>query len=117
MRTSALLESPSDVEHCVVHAVLDQLASGVALLDPKLKVQFVNKAFRAMASDGALVLRGQSLSSASPPYAGKLDHLTRSVLTGSPGGAIAVPHPKDGRLITILVTSVRSRDAFSVLHL
>jgi DNA-binding CsgD family transcriptional regulator len=117
MRTSALFEAPSDVEHCAVHAVLDRLSAGVALLDRKLKVQFANKAFRAMASDGALVLRGQSLSSSSPPYAGKLDRLTRSAVTGALGGTLAIPHPIDGRLITILVTPVRSRDAVAILHL
>jgi DNA-binding CsgD family transcriptional regulator len=117
MHTMALFEAVSEVEDCAVHAVLDQLSAGVVLLDRKLKVQFANKAFRAMASDGALVLRGQSLSSASPPDAAKFDHLTRSVLAGAPGGTMAIRHPDDGRLITILVTPVRSRDVFANLQL
>lgn len=113
MHAIALFEALSDVEQCTVHAVLDRLSAGVAVLDRKLKVQFANKAFRAMVSDGVLVMRGQSLSSSSPPYARKLDDVIHATLTGAPSGTMAISHPDDGRLITILVTSVRSHDAFA----
>jgi len=117
MHTMALFEALSDVEEdCAAHAVLDQLSAGVALLDRDLRVQFTNKAFRAIASDGVLIRRGKSLSCSSPVHAGKLDQLIRSALTGGPGGSMAIPHPDDGRLIPILVTPVRSRNAFANLH-
>jgi DNA-binding CsgD family transcriptional regulator len=117
MLTTSLFEALSDVEEdCAAHAVLDQLSAGVALLDRDLKVQFTNKAFRAIASGGVLIRRGNSLSCSSPLHAGELDQLIRSALTGGPGGSMAIPHPDDGRLIPILVTPVRSRNAFADLH-
>jgi DNA-binding CsgD family transcriptional regulator len=116
MRTNGPVELFSNVDHCAVPeicavpAVLDHLSAGVVLLDRKLNVLFANKSFRAMAKDGALALRGRTLSSSSPPYARKFDRMTRSALLGGPDGTMAIPHPNDGRLITIRVTSVRSRD-------
>jgi len=110
MRTNGLVELFPDVDHHAVPAVLDHLSAGVALLDRKLQVQFANKAFRAMANDGALALRGRTLSSSWPPYARKFDLMTRSALLGAPGGTMAIPHPDDGRLITILVTPAHGRD-------
>jgi DNA-binding CsgD family transcriptional regulator len=110
MRTNALVELFPNADHGTVPAVLDHLSAGVVLLDRKLNVQFANKAFRAMAKDGALALRGGTLSSSSPNHARKFDRMTRSALLGAPDGAMAIPHPSDGRLITILVSSARSRD-------
>src|SRR4051794_26551704 len=112
MGASARFKPFSDVAHCAVHAVLDQFSAGVALLDRKRKVQFANTAFRVMASHGALILRGQSLSSFSPPHARKLDRLIHAAFAGASSGTMAIPHPDDGRLITILVTSVRDRHPF-----
>ena len=118
MRTNGLVELFSSVDHCAVPAVLDHLSAGVVLLDRKLHVLFANKAFRAMANDGALALRGRTLSSSLPTYAQKFDRMTRSALLGAPDGMMAIPHPNDGRLITILVSSMRSRDfdGFAGLH-
>lgn len=110
MRANAVLDVLPDLDQCAMHAVLDHLSAGVALLDRKLNVQFANKAFRDMAKDGALVLRGRALSGSAPLYARRFDRMIRLALLGAPGGTMAIPHPNDGRLITILVTSARSRD-------
>lgn len=110
MRTNGILELFSFVDYPAVPAVLDHLSAGVALLDRKLNVQFANRAFRAMANDGALALRGRTLSSSSPSHARRLDRMTRSALLGAPDGTMAIPHPDDGRLITVLVTAARSHD-------
>jgi DNA-binding CsgD family transcriptional regulator len=115
MRTNGLVELFPDVNHHAVPAVLDHLSAGVALLDRKLHVQFANKAFRAMANDGALALRGRTLSSSWPSSARQFDRMTRSALLGAPGGTMAIPHPDDGRLITILVTPAR-RSEFDELR-
>jgi len=119
MRTSGLVELFPTVDHGVVHAVLDHLSAGVVLLDRKLNVLFANKAFRAMTNDGVLALRGRTLSSSLPPYARKFDRMARMAILGAPGGTMAIPHPDDGRLITILVSSVHSGDldAFADLQL
>jgi DNA-binding CsgD family transcriptional regulator len=118
MRTAGIVELFSNVDDCAVPAVLDHLSAGVVLLDRKLDVLFANKAFRAMAHDGALALHGRTLSSSLPPYARKFDRMTRSALLGGPDRTMAIPHPNDGRLITILATPVRSRDfdGFANLH-
>jgi DNA-binding CsgD family transcriptional regulator len=118
MRTNGVVELFSKPDRCVAHAILDQLSAGVAVLDRKLNVQFANQAFRAMANDGALALRGRTLSSPLPSYARKFDRMARSAVLGAPDGTMAIPHPNDGRLITILVTSVHSRafDGFANLH-
>jgi DNA-binding CsgD family transcriptional regulator len=114
MGASALFEAFSDLEDRAVHAVLDQFSAGVALLDRELKVQFANAAFRVMASDGPLILRRQSPASFSPPHARKLDRLIHSAFAGASSGTMAIPHPDDGRLVTILVTSVHGSHAFAV---
>jgi hypothetical protein len=67
MRTAGIVELFSNVDDCAVPAVLDHLSAGVVLLDRKLDVLFANKAFRAMAHDGALALHGRTLSSSLPP--------------------------------------------------
>lgn len=115
MRTSEIVNLFPDHDFHAVPAVLDHLSAGVALLDRRLHVQFANKAFRAMTTDGALALRGRTLSSAWPAAARQFDRMTRSALSGAPGGTMAIPHPGDGRLITILVTPAqgRARDGFT----
>ena len=110
MRAHGLAETSSELDDRAVNAILDHLATGVVLLDRKLHVLFANKAFRAMATDGALALRGRSISSSVPEYARKFDRMMRLALIGAPGGTMAIPHPDDGRLVTILVNPVPSRD-------
>jgi DNA-binding CsgD family transcriptional regulator len=92
------------------YRTLDRIDIGVALLDRNAAVLFVNKALRSMATDGALSLRDQRLSSYSAPHAKRLTELVSSASGGAPGGTMAIPHPVDGRAVTVLVSSVRSRD-------
>ena len=89
---------------------LDRITVGVGLLDRNAGVLFVNKALRSMAIDGAVSLRNQRLSSYSAPHAKRLDYLIQSAFRGAPAATMAIPHPIDGRSVTVLVSSVRSRD-------
>ena len=89
---------------------LDRITVGVALLGRNAGVLFVNKALRSMTLDGALNLRHQKLSSYSVPHAKRLDYLIQSAFRGAPAATMAIPHPIDGRSVTVLVSSVRSRD-------
>jgi DNA-binding CsgD family transcriptional regulator len=89
---------------------LDRITVGVALLDRNAGVLFVNKALQSMATDGALSLRNQRLSSYSAPHAKRLNDLVQSASRGAPGATMAIPHPIDGRSVAVLVSSVRSRD-------
>lgn len=91
MRTSEILNLFPDLDFHAVPAVLDHLSAGVALLDRRLHVQFANKAFRAMTTDGALALRGRTLSSAWPAAAPQFDRMTRSALSGAPAGRWPYP--------------------------
>jgi DNA-binding CsgD family transcriptional regulator len=92
------------------YRTLDQITVGVALLDRNAGVLFVNKALRSMTIDGALRLRNQKLSSYSAPHAKRLNDLIHSAFRGAPAATMAIPHPIDGRSVTVLVSSVRSRD-------
>lgn len=92
------------------YRTLDRIAVGVALLDRKAGVLFVNQALRSMAIEGALNLRNQRLSSYSAAHAKRLDELIQSAFRGSAGATMAIPHPSDGRSVTLLVSSIRSRD-------
>ena len=90
MRANALFEALSDAEHGVVHVVLDPLPAGVALLDHELRIQFANKALRAIGSEAALNLRGQSLPCSSLPSAPRLGVLARAVLAGATGSTTRI---------------------------
>src|SRR5262245_21291522 len=92
-------------------SLIDQLSVGIILLDRATKVVFANAAARSMAAhDGPLRLRNCMLTAASTAHAQRLHHLVEAALRGAPVGAMSIPHPDDGRLLTILVSSVRSRD-------
>ncbi|MCG2672793.1 helix-turn-helix transcriptional regulator [Bradyrhizobium sp. GCM10023182] len=89
--------------------VLDRLADGVAVLDRKARVLFANAAARRMAAEGMLRLH-QSISTHSPAHSRRLNELIRDAIQGNAGGAMSLPRILDGRLLTILVSSIRSRD-------
>jgi DNA-binding CsgD family transcriptional regulator/PAS domain-containing protein len=92
-------------------SVLDRLAVGVILLDRATKVIFANSAARAMtAGDGPLRLRNSVVTAASPASGQRLGGLIDAALRGAPLGVMSVPHPDDGRLLTVLASSIRSRD-------
>ena len=91
--------------------VLDRLSVGVILLDRRLRMVYANTAARALGADGgALHLRNATVATHSPPHSQRLGELIRAALFGMPAGSISVPRPSDGQLLTILVSSVRSRD-------
>jgi DNA-binding CsgD family transcriptional regulator len=92
-------------------SVLDRLTVGVILLDRASKVVLANSAARAMtAGDGPLRLRNSVVAGVSQASAQRLGGLIDAALRGAPLGAMSIPHPDDGRLFTILVSSIRSRD-------
>jgi DNA-binding CsgD family transcriptional regulator/PAS domain-containing protein len=114
LRRSLLLGFRLDAYHHLQRAefhVLDRLAAGVILLDRSTKVVFANAAARALtAGDSAVRLRKSKVTAAWPAHAQRLDQLVESVLGGVPVATMSIPHPEDGRLVTVLVTSIRSRD-------
>lgn len=89
--------------------VLDRLADGVAVLDRKARVLFVNAAARRMAEEGVLRLH-QSVGTHSPVHSQRLNELIRGALQGAAGGTMSLPRQLDGRLLTILVSAIRSKD-------
>ena len=92
-------------------SAIDRLSVGIILLDRGTKVVFANAAARSMAAhDGPLRLRNGALTAASATHAQRLQQLIQVALRGAPVGAMSIPHPDDGRLLTVLVSSMRSRD-------
>jgi DNA-binding CsgD family transcriptional regulator len=89
--------------------VLERLADGVIVLDRRLRVAFANGAARRLAADGLLRLQ-QAISTYSVVHSQRLADLTRSALQGTAGGTMSLPHHLDGRLLTVLVTSIRGKD-------
>ena len=88
--------------------VLDRLSVGILLLDCAAKVVFANAAAHVMtASDGPLRLRNSVVTAVTALHAQKLDQFIQAAVRGMPVG---IPHPHDGRLFTILASSIRSRD-------
>lgn len=101
-----------DGYHAMQHAafdVLDKLADGVAVLDRKGRILFANAAVRHLSEDGSLRLH-HSVSTHSPTHSQRLSELIRAALQGAPGGTLSLPRNIDGRLLTILVSSIRGKD-------
>jgi DNA-binding CsgD family transcriptional regulator len=91
--------------------VLDQLSDGMMLLDHSARVVFANAAARVMTDHGGpLRLRNSVLTAVSPAQSQQLRGLVDAAIRGMPAATMALPHPRDGRLFTVLVSSVRSRD-------
>ena len=114
MRRSLLLGFRLDGYKALQRAefhVLDRLSVGVILLDRAAKVVLANAAARAMtADDGPLRLRNSILTAVSPTHSQRFDRLIQAALCGVPVGTMGIPHPLDGRLLTVLASSIRSRD-------
>jgi DNA-binding CsgD family transcriptional regulator len=89
--------------------VLEQLSDGVIVLDRRARTIFANVAARNFETDGLLHLR-QVLSTWSQPHSQRLTELVKSALLGAPGGTMSLPRRVDGQLLTILVSSIRSKD-------
>lgn len=112
LRRSVTLGFRIDGYLAVQHAafdVLDRLADGVVVLDHKARVLFSNAAARRMSEEGALRLH-QSIATHSPVHSQRLNELVRAALQGTAGGTMSLPRKQDGRLLTILVSSIRSKD-------
>lgn len=91
--------------------VLDRLSAGIIILDRGAKVVFANAAAHSMASDGGpLRLRNAGVTTANTSYGQKLERLVQAALRGMSVATMSVPHPQDGRLLTVLASSIRSRD-------
>lgn len=93
------------------YGVLDQFASGVILIDRQARIVYVNAAAQSHASeDGALVLRGQGVTTRSPEHARRLEALIRAALQGTPASMMSAPRRSDGRQVVMLASSVRGKD-------
>lgn len=93
------------------YQVLDQLAAGVILLDRKRRIVYANAAARLHdAEGGVLRLRGKAVATHSGAHTQRLGELVQGALQGAPTGTMSLPRPVGGHLLTILVSSVRSRD-------
>ena len=104
------LDGYKALQRAEIHA-LDRLSVGIILLDRAAKVVLANVAARAMtADDGPLRLRNSILTAVSPTHSQRLDRLIQAALCGVPVGTMSIPHPLDGRLLTVLASSIRSRD-------
>lgn len=55
-------------------------------------------------------MRSSVLTAFSQAHSQRLGQLIDAAVRGVPVGTMSIPHPRDGRLFTILVASVRSRD-------
>lgn len=95
--------------HQAAFNVLDRLADGVVVLDRKARVLFANAAARRLAQEERLRLH-QSIGTHSPAHTQRLNELIRAALQGGAGGTMSLPRDLDGRLLTILVASIRSKD-------
>jgi len=91
---------------------LDRLSAGILLIDRGARVIFANTAARAMTgNDGPLRLHNTILSAVFPPDAEQLEALVAAATRGdSLVRTMSLPHPHDGRLLTVQITSLRSRD-------
>lgn len=114
LRRSILLGFRLNQYKALQHAqfdVLDRLSAGVILLSRGAKVVFANTAAGTMtAHDGPLRLRNSALTAVSQAHSQRLGELINGAVRGIPVGTMSIPHSHYGRLFTILVSSVRSRD-------
>lgn len=88
---------------------LDRLADGVIVLDRKARVLFTNAAARRIAEHGALRLQ-HPIATDSQAHSQRLSELIRTALQGSAGGTMSLPRDANGRPLTILVSSIRSKE-------
>lgn len=89
--------------------VLDRLADGVVVLDRKARVLFANATALRMTEEGLLRLH-QSIGTHSSAHSQRLNELIRAALQGAAGGTMGLPRSGDGRLLTVLVSSIRGKD-------
>lgn len=91
--------------------ILDRLSDGLVLLDRRGRILYLNAAARAFgADDGVLVIRNETVALRSASHSQRHSELFRSMLNGAPACSMSVPRPADGRLVTLLMSSLRGRD-------
>lgn len=81
----------------------------MVVLDRRARILFANRAMRQFEMEGILNLR-HILSTYSQSHSRRLAELISAALLGAPVGTMSMPRPASGRLLTILVSSIRSRD-------
>jgi DNA-binding CsgD family transcriptional regulator/PAS domain-containing protein len=84
------------VQHAAF-SILDQLADGIIILDRRAAILFANAAARRLEAEGVLRLR-QPIATCSLTHSQRLAEL------------LSFPRNADGQLLTILVSSIRSKD-------
>ncbi len=89
--------------------VLDRLSDGVIVLDRRGRTLFANAAAQSFEAEGLVTFR-PVISTYSQSHSQYLAALVRAALRGAPGGAMSIPRRGNGRLLTVLVSSVRSKE-------
>jgi DNA-binding CsgD family transcriptional regulator/PAS domain-containing protein len=89
--------------------LLDQLADGIIILDRNACPLYANAAARRLEADGALRLR-RPITLTSIAHSQRLSDLLRDALSGAAGGAMSFSRDVTGQLLTVLVSSIRSKD-------
>jgi DNA-binding CsgD family transcriptional regulator/PAS domain-containing protein len=90
---------------------LDRLADGVIVLDRRERIIFANAAARAFEAEGLLQFT-PVVATYSQSHSQRLAALVKVALRGAPGGTMSIPRPSTSQLLTILVSSVRSKDIY-----
>jgi DNA-binding CsgD family transcriptional regulator len=104
------LEGYRALQQAEYHA-LDRLTIGVVLLDRRERIVYLNQSARLFCTAGGpLQLHNMKIETVSSVHTRQLHVLIRAALQGTPTGAMSLPRSSDGRLLTVLVASVRSRD-------
>jgi DNA-binding CsgD family transcriptional regulator len=89
--------------------VLEQIMDGIIVLNRSAHVLYANAAARKFEIEGALRLR-PPIATTSLAHTQQLTELINVALRGAAGGTMSVPRDSDGHLLTILVSSIRSKD-------
>jgi DNA-binding CsgD family transcriptional regulator len=90
-------------------SILERFTDGLIVLDRSARILFANAAARRFEADGAIRLR-PPLSTPSLVASQRLNELIKTALQGAPGGTMSFQRNADGQLLTLLVSSIRSKD-------
>jgi len=89
--------------------LIEALAEGVVLMGPRGHVLFANNKACSLEGESTLKLK-PSFTTWSAPHSRRLGRLVTATLGGGAGGMMSVPSFDRGRLLTILVVGLRSRE-------
>jgi hypothetical protein len=90
-------------------SILEQFTDGLIILNRSAHVLFANVAARRFEADGALRLR-PPISTSCFTASRRLSALIKAALRGAVGGTMSFQRNADGQLLTLLVSSIRSKD-------